>query len=75
MHKDTLEELRKLASEKEWLTAVAVTQSVEDAIKMAEKEYRSPGKHNMIRCRASGSQGDYPDIPRRQSVLWDIIAP
>ena len=55
MHKDTLEELRKLASEKEWLTAVAVTQSVEDAIKMAEKEYRSPGRGSPMTCLVAGS--------------------
>ena len=55
MHKDTLEELRKLASEKEWLTAVAVTQSVEDAIKMAENEYRNLGRGPHMTCLVTGS--------------------
>ena len=54
-HKDTLEELRRLALEKEWLAAVAVTQSVEDAIIMAENEYRNSGRGPHMACLVTGS--------------------
>lgn len=44
IREDALEELRKLASEKEGPTSVVVTQSVEGALMMAEQEYRISGR-------------------------------
>jgi ABC-type molybdenum transport system ATPase subunit/photorepair protein PhrA len=52
---DTLEELRKLAFEKEWLESVVVAHSVEDALKMAEHEYRMSEKGLHMSCLVTGS--------------------
>ena len=52
---DTLEDLRNLASGKEWLNFVVVTQSVEGALKMAEHEYRTSGKGLHMSCLVTGS--------------------
>lgn len=55
MREDTLEGLRKLALEKEWLTSVVVTHSVEDALRMAEHEYEVSGKGLHMSCLVTGS--------------------
>lgn len=54
--KDTLDELKMMVSGKEWLTTVAVTQSVEEAFKMAEYEYSTSerGLRHMS-CVVTGS--------------------
>jgi hypothetical protein len=52
---DTLEELKRLALGKEWLTSVVVTQSVEDALKVAEHEYSISGRGSQMSCLVTGS--------------------
>lgn len=55
MREDTLEGLRKLALEKEWLTSVVVTRSVEDALRTAEHEYEVSAKGLHMSCFVTGS--------------------
>ena len=52
---DTLEGLRRLASEKDWLASVVVSQSVEEALKMAEHEYGISGRDSHMSCLVTGS--------------------
>jgi len=54
-HEDTLEELKKLASEKEWLASVVVTHSVEEALKTAEHQYRISRRGQHMSCLVTGS--------------------
>jgi len=53
--KDTLDELKMMASGKDWLTTVAVTQSVEDALKRAEYEYSTSERGLHMSCFVTGS--------------------
>lgn len=69
---DTLENLKKLALEKDRLTSVVVTQSVEGALKTAEHEYGLSGRDSHMSCsryrvvfsssRSSGALGTFGGI-------------